>query len=272
MASSPGSGVTRELMQEKRGGGDRSAAPVFVLGMPRSGTTLVEQILASHSKVFGAGELETFGATVASFARSRHATHGIVDLLPTLSGEDVRAIGADYLARIRPAAGAAERIVNKLPSNYLFVGIIHLALPNARIIHTLRDPVDTCFSNFSLLFAETQAFAYDLGELGRYYKAYDAIMRHWRDVLPPGVMLDVRYEDLVDDVEANARRIIAHCGLDWEDGCLTFHQTRRPVRTASSAQVRQPIYRSSVGRWRPYRDLLQPLLDALDARDSTACP
>jgi hypothetical protein len=137
-------------------------------------------------------------------------------------------------------------------------------LPNARIIHARRNPLDTCFSCFSLLFSGNQPYAYDLGELGRYYRGYERLMTHWRTVLPDGVMIEVNYEDLVSDLETHARRIVAHCGLDWEDACLSFHKTQRAVRTASSAQVRQPIYRSSIGRWRPYRKQLLPLLAALE--------
>jgi tetratricopeptide (TPR) repeat protein len=253
-----------------RHGGDPAREPVFVIGMARSGTSLIEQILASHSKVHGAGELEDFGHAVSNFAQSKGPCAGILELLPRLSGDDLRQIGADYLARIRPGAGAAQRIVNKMPSNFVFAGLIHLVLPNARIIHARRNPLDTCFSCFSLLFSGDQPYAYDLGELGRYYRGYQRLMTHWRSVLPEAVMIEVNYEDLVSDLETNARRIIAHCGLDWEDACLSFHETQRPVRTASSAQVRQPIYRSSIGRWRPYRQQLLPLLAALELDTTSA--
>jgi len=137
-------------------------------------------------------------------------------------------------------------------------------LPNARIIHATRDPVDTCFSCFSLLFAGHQPFAYDLGELGRYYRAYEALMTHWRSVLPHGVMIDVNYEDVVADLETQARRMLAHCDLDWHPQCLDFYKTPRAVRTASSTQVRQPIYRHALGRWRRYEEFLPPLLQALN--------
>ncbi len=148
-----------------------------------------------------------------------------------------------------------------MPANFCLVGIIHLALPNARILHTMRDPVDTCLSCFSTLF--DQPFTYDLGELGRYYGAYARLMDQWRELLPPGVMLDVPYEAVVEDLEQQARRIVAHCGLEWDDACLAFHETSRPVKTASVNQVRRPIYRSSVGRWRPDATTLQPLLAGL---------
>ncbi len=246
-----------EFMRERAGQGDPSPVPVFIIGMPRSGTTLVEQMLASHPQVHGAGELSDFAAAVA-------ALDGPDGVPPDIGGEELRRIGADYLARVTPAAPMARHITDKMPANFRFAGLIHLALPNARIIHISRDPVDTCLSCFSILFGGDQPFTYELGELGRYYRGYAALMAHWRRVLPPGVMLEVRYEALVGDFEPQARRILAHCGLAWDDACLDFHNTERPVHTASAAQVRRPVYQTSVGRWRPPGDVLRPLLDALD--------
>ena len=173
--------------------------------------------------------------------------------------------GPGSISGLTTAAPAADKIIDKMPANFRFLGLIHLALPNARIIHTCRDPIDTCLSCFSKLFTDEQAFTYDLGELGRYYRAYQKLMEHWWHVLPPGVMLDVQYEELVIDFEEQARRIVTHCGLEWDDCCLSFYEKQRPVKTASVVQVRQPVYRSSVGRWRPDRDLLRPLLEALGA-------
>jgi hypothetical protein len=150
-----------------------------------------------------------------------------------------------------------------MPLNFIFVGLIHLALPKARIIHIRRDPLDTCVSCFSLLFTGTQPFAYDLAELGRYYRGYETVMEHWRRVLPPGVMMDVQYEELVEDLEGVARRVLRHCGLAWEDACRDFHDTKRTVRTASLMQVREPLYRSSIGSWHRYAKDLTPLAEAL---------
>jgi hypothetical protein len=150
-----------------------------------------------------------------------------------------------------------------MPSNFFFAGIIHLALPCARIIHTVRDPVDTCISCFSKLFSGEQSHTYDLAELGRYHRRYQQLMAHWRAVLPQGRIIDVRYEDIVSDLEGQARRLIAHCGLDWDARCLEFHRTERPIRTASATQVRKPIYGSAVGRWRVYEPYLGPLLAEL---------
>jgi hypothetical protein len=164
---------------------------------------------------------------------------------------------------LKSLAPAARRITDKALGNFLVVGAIHLALPNAKIIHARRNAVDTCLSCYSKLFTNELPYAYDLAELGRYYLGYQAMMEHWRRILPEGVMLEMQYEELVEDFEAQARRIVAHCGLEWDQRCLDFHRTERLVKTASAVQVRQPIYRNSVGRWRPYQTMLQPLLDVL---------
>ncbi len=253
-----------ELLSAKAGGGEPAPAPVFVVGMPRSGTTLIEQIIASHPKAAGAGELFDLDNIVQSLTGLNSGALSFPEVVATMSGEQLRQVGARYVAAIRALAPAAERIADKMPWNFHFAGLIHLALPNARIIHARRDPVDTCLSCFSILFeGNSNQYTYDLVELGRFYRAYDSLMAYWRDVLPPGLMLEVQYEEVVGDLEKQARQIISHCGLDWDDACLDFHKTRRPVRTSSVAQVRKPIYRSSVGRWRPYREQLRPLLEEL---------
>jgi tetratricopeptide (TPR) repeat protein len=249
-----------ELLRAKAGSGDPAATPVFIVGMPRSGTTLIEQIIASHPHAAGAGELFDLDNIVHSLAR---ANEGVCfpEIVRTMSGSELLQIGPRYVDAIRALAPAAERVADKMPWNFHFPGLIHLAMPNARIIHARRDPVDTCLSCFSILFeGDSNRYTYDLGELGRFYRAYEKLMAHWRTVLPAGVMIEVQYEEVVADLEDQARRIIAHCGLAWNDACLAFHKTRRPVRTSSVAQVRQPIYRSSIGRWRPYREHLRPLL------------
>jgi tetratricopeptide (TPR) repeat protein len=251
------------LMGSSAGLGEPSDVPVFILGMPRSGTSLVEQILASHPRIFGAGERNDFARLVLDLGRDGP---GYPEVAPTLSAQDLRQLGARYLSSLQSNVPASARITDKMPGNFAFAGLIHLVLPNARIIHTCRDPVDTCLSCFSQLFSRDQPFSYDLAELGRYYRAYEALMAHWRRVLPEGVMLEVQYEQLVDDLEGQARRLIAHCGLEWDDACLSFHQTKRAVHTASVTQVRRPIYKSSVGRWRPEAALLQPLLEGLGSR------
>ncbi|MBV9522494.1 MAG: sulfotransferase, partial [Alphaproteobacteria bacterium] len=254
---------TPELMRRKKGDGDPSPTPIFILGMPRSGTTLVEQILASHPQVFGGGELGHMHALVQEMGTRDHAGRLYPDFVPSMTRAQLRRFGESYLGRVRPLAPEAMRITDKMPSNYYYIGLIHLALPNARIIHTIRDPADTCLSCFSKLFSGEQNHTYDLGELGRYYRAYAELMEHWRQVLPTGVMIDIRYEDVVADLETQARRIVAHAGLEWDEACLAFDKNRRAVKTASAIQVRRPIYRSSIGRWHVYKDLLSPLLDEL---------
>jgi tetratricopeptide (TPR) repeat protein len=263
---------TRGLIAQKSGGGDPSSMPIFVLGMPRSGTTLIEQIIASHPMVHGAGELKTLNDVILSVHGPDGTTLPYPEFVPAIDTEALRQIGSRYVSLVRqliPSSarpggmGDVRHITDKMPSNYYFAGLIHLALPNATIIHSMRDPVDTCISCFSKLFSAEQNHTYDLGEIGRYYKHYERLMAHWRNVLPGGRILDVRYEDVVADLGGQARRIIAHCGLPWDDRCLAFHKTDRPVRTASATQVRQPIYKSAVGRWRVYEDHLGPLLAVL---------
>lgn len=255
--------VTEDVIRARSGGGFASAKPIFVLGMPRSGTTLVEQILASHSGVAGGGELKDLNDTVNS-VHSRDGTSAPhPEFISVLSPDELAKIGAAYVNKLARHAPAAARLTDKMPSNFYFLGLIHLALPGAKIIHTMRNPVDTCVSCFSKLFAGEQSQTYDLGELGRYYRAYHDLMAHWRAVLPAGAFLDVQYEDVVADTEGQARRLLDFCELGWEPGVLDFHRTERPVRTASSSQVRKPIYNSSVERWRHYEKFLGPLLTEL---------
>jgi tetratricopeptide (TPR) repeat protein len=254
---------TSDLMLSKRGLGVRSTGPIFIVGMPRSGSTLVEQILASHPLVFAAGELDHFQRAVTLLAGREGSHTRLADQMRKIADEDLVRLSALYLRDIRNIAPSAQRVTDKMPSNFRFVGLIHLALPNARIIHTRRDPVDTCVSCFSTLFARGHPFAFELSELGRYYRAYERLMDHWRALLPEAVMIDVRYEDLIADFETQARRILAHCGLEWDEGCLAFHKAKRAVKTASAGQVHQPLYSFSVGRGSWYGDMLRPLLDVL---------
>ncbi len=252
---------TSQLMWDKQGLGDPSSAPIFIIGMPRSGTTLVEQILASHPKVFGAGELHDLGQLAKRLSGPNGAC--FPEAVAAMSFDRLRELGESYVQAVRRLAPEAERITDKMPYNFNYAGLIRLALPNARIIHTRRDLRDTALSCFSLLFPKGQEYAYDLGELGRYCRSCAELMDHWCEVLPETTMLQVQYEEIVDDLEGQARRIVAHCGLEWDPACLAFHKTERPVWTASAAQVRQPIY--PVGRWRVYEQQLGPLLNALGA-------
>lgn len=242
-----------------RGGGDPSRLPIFVLGMPRSGTTLTEQIISSHPEVYGAGELPD----LLSIAQKKIDSTTFPDNLRLFDQELLASRGAEYAASLQRHAPDARRITDKMPANFQAVGLIHLMLPNAKIIHVNRNPVDTCLSCFTTLFRSGQAYTYDLTELGRYYVGYARLMEHWRKVLPHGAFLDVRYEDIVADQETQSRRLIEYCGLEWNDACLDFHRSRRAVRTASVAQVRQPLYKSSLERWRNYEKFLGSLLDAL---------
>ena len=262
----------RDLMKQKSGGGDDSAVPLFVVGMPRSGTTLVEQILASHSQIFGAGETEAFARAVASCKPPGAEAGEYPEMISTMSQENLSELGSRYLDTVKSLAPEVPRIVNRLPLNFMFLGLIHLALPNARIIHVRRDPLDTCFSCYARMYTGRQPFACDLGELGHYYRGYAALMEHWHEVLPRGVMIDVAYEELVDDLDGQARAMIAHCGLEWENACLAFHKTGRSVQGASAIEVRTPIYKTSVGRWRHYEKFLPPLVEALNPPATAAVP
>lgn len=241
------------------GRGHPTRVPIFVLGMPRSGSTLVEQILASHPLVLPGGERKDFSRAMRDTWNRQRGTFSrdMVD-----AGALQRLAGL-YLDALPPLPEGKTRITDKMPGNFRIAGLIHVAMPNAKIVHTVRDPVDTCLSCYSKLFGDDLNWSYDLRELGRYYRVYEDMMEHWHDVLPPGTILDVRYEDVVDDLEGQARRLLEFCELPWDDACLSFHETKRAVRTASVAQVREPIYRRSVGKWRPDEDVLRPLLEGL---------
>lgn len=247
------------LLQGRSGAGNPSEVPVFVVGMPRSGTTLVEQILASHPSVHGAGELLVMNDLIGEGFAGADYPNGVA----SLKDDTLAAFGRNYVARVRRLAPDAARIVDKLPANCRHLGLIHLALPKARIIHVRRDPMDTCFSCYSKLFLNGLNYTHDLGELGRYHKMYDGLMAHWCAALPPGAMLEVQYETLAENLETEARRIVAYCSLDWDARCLDFHKTERAIRTQSLAQVRQPVFTSSIGRWRAYEPWLEPLRQAL---------
>ncbi len=252
-----------DFLRRHAGAGDPSSAPVFIVGMPRSGTSLVEQVLASHAQVFGAGELDDFEREAEKLRLSPSRESLGADLAALVEQGRARELGARYSARLASLAPAATKITDKMPSNFRLVGLIHLALPNARVIAVRRNPVDTCLSCFSNLFAGALPWAYDLAELGRYYRAYEFLMAHWRAALPERVMIEVRYEDLVADLEGQSRRLLAHCGLEWDPRCLNYYARPRPVRTASLAQVRQPVHSDSVERWRAHEGRLGPLLREL---------
>ncbi len=246
--------------------GDASELPVFVIGMPRSGTTLIEQILAAHPQIHGMGELRHFDSVARELAMRSTKTYPAC--VPLLAPTDFRALGRKYLQRLgTPPAGAA-RVVDKMPLNGLYAGLIALALPGARIICARRDPLDTCLSCYSMLFSTGQDFTYDMYELGRYHRGYSALTNHWRSVMPASSFIEVEYESVVEDLEGAARRLIEFVGLPWSSDCLRFFESTRPVGTASVLQVRRPLYASSVRRSRQFREELGPLIDAL----ATAVP
>jgi tetratricopeptide (TPR) repeat protein len=246
------------LFALRRGAGELSAAPLFILGMPRSGTTLVQQLLAAVPGVHAAGEPRYLERLVGELGEPYPSA------IAALDPAALARLGRRYLAMAAAAAPAqALRIIDKMPNNFRYAGLVHLILPEARIIHCRRDPVDTCFSCYSKLFTTGQEFTYDLRELGRYYRSYAALMAHWRAVLPRERFIEVHYESVVRDLEGEARRLLAFCGLPWDRACLRFHEGAQVVRTASMNQVRQPLYATSVARSAAFRAELGPLLEAL---------
>jgi len=238
-----------------------SETPIFVLGMPRSGTTLTETILASHPQVYGGGELNDLGRLLPMESGDAEARYP--HLITRIDGNSLSRIAQTYVEDVARLAPQSPRVTDKLPANFLYLGLIHALMPNARIVHTMRDPVDTCVSCFTRLFDKAQLHSYDQVEMARYYNSYSRLMDHWRMVLPADAFLDVQYETLVSDFDAQARRLVDWCKLPWDDACLDFHKTKRSVRTASVTQVREPIYTTSVLKWKAYEAYLGPMLDAL---------
>lgn len=253
----------KEIFESRKFQGIPDERPTFIVGMPRSGSTLVEQILSSHPDVYGAGEVKHLSRALGQLRDRFPSVPKYPGMMTKITPAQMELVGKSYLDALVTGAGKAKRITDKLLTNYFFVGLIHLLFPNAKVIHTRRDPVDTCLSGFTKLFKDDMPHSYDLGELGRYYGKYRELMEHWEKVLPEGVMITVQYEDVVADTEGQARRLIDFLGLPWNDKCVDFHKSDRPVKTASVAQVRKPIYKTSVERWRKYGDGLQPLVDAI---------
>jgi hypothetical protein len=237
-----------------------SEAPIFILGLPRTGSTLVERILGSHSEIFSAGELNNFAVELTKMiiaeAGNKLSKLKFVDAALDI---DFEQLGNNYLASARPSKDGARYFIDKMPLNFLYCGLIHLALPKARIIHVVRNPLDTCYAIYKQLFNNAYPFSYNLDDLGRYYLAYRKLMDHWNSIMPNHIQT-VHYEDLVEDQEQQTRSLIEYCGLEWQDVCMQFERNVQASTTASAVQVRQPIYNSSIEKWRNYEGQLQPLV------------
>lgn len=254
---------TGDFFERFQGISDSKLAPIFIVGMPRSGTTLVEQMLAAHSQVEAGGELGYMGSIAGELGEAWGARG---ERSPGTDDEvkaDFQKAVAAYSGKTASLHAQRRYFTDKMPANFMFIGAIHIMFPDARIIHCRRDPVDTCLSCYQKAFTSDLSFTYDLTELGQYYKLYAKLMEHWHAVLPPGRILDVDYESVVEEPEQNLRRILSFCGLDYEADCLNFHEVKRPVTTASALQVRRSLYKTSVHRWHKYRQHLGPLLTAL---------
>jgi tetratricopeptide (TPR) repeat protein len=252
-----------DFLASRPGVGLADPAPIFIVGLPRSGSTLLEQILASHSQVEGTSELPYLGRVAMSLNRNRADGVSYPEAVTELRPLNFRSLGQDYLdlAGVHRRAGA-PRFIDKNPNNFPNIGLLSLILPDARIIDARRHPLDACFSCYRQLFAKGQAFSYDLTEIGEYYLQYQRMMDHWHDALP-GRVLTVQYEEVVADFGTQVRRLLEFCGLPWEEACLRFYESERPVRTPSSEQVRQPIYERSVGHWRHYARHLDELVTVI---------
>jgi tetratricopeptide (TPR) repeat protein len=242
--------------------GNPDPSPIFVLGQPRTGTTLVERIITSHSQVHSAGELQQLGLALRRLSHYHNPKRFSAELFAAARGLDPAKIGGMYLKTSGRMRGDTPRFVDKLPQNYLMIPLILKALPNARIVHLVRDPMDACFASFKQLFADAYLHSYDQEEMARHHARYRRLMAVWRERFP-GRFLDIRYEAVAGDLEPNARALLAYLDLPWEDACLAFHRQDGAVSTASAAQVREPAHTRSIGRWRHYADQLQPMLRAL---------
>lgn len=250
---------TREIL-DNAGAGHPNARPIFVIGLPRTGTTLVEQILGSHPKVFAAGELNNFAVQLMQQTRKHSGAKKLSrkELVEQTATLDFKLLGKAYVESSEPLTGQTSHFVDKMPLNFLYTGLIHLSLPDAKIIHLTRNPMDTCYAIYKRLFRDAYPWSYDLQEIALYYAAYRKLMSHWNRVMP-GVIYELAYEDLVSDVEGQTRKLLDYCGLDWHPMCAQFHKNPAVSTSASASQVRQPVYQTSVNRWKPYEPQLSPL-------------
>lgn len=254
----------RQFMADVPAGHD-SEEPIFVVGLPRTGTTLVERVLGMHSRVHAAGELNNFALLMSRAVAQLPGAQGKLSKQQRVAlsaSLDFARLGEDYIGSTRPDTGRLPHFVDKMPLNFLYLGLIHRALPRARIVHLRRHPMDTCYAIYKTLFADAYPFSYSLEELGQYYLAYDRLMAHWESVLP-GVIHTVYYEQLVADFEPRCRALLDYCGLPWEDQCLAFYRNQAASTTASASQVREPVHTRSVGKWRRFETQLQPLATLL---------
>ena len=257
---------TEDAIRRARGDGHCSSAPIFVLGLPRTGSTLVERIVSSHSAVSTAGELNDFAIELLKLvgATNNGEQPSRLELPRASLTVSMKTLGKNYIEAVQPRIRDTAQFIDKLPLNSLYIGLINVALPNAKIVHVERHPVDACFAMYKYLFKHAYPFSYDLGELATYYIAHHRLMAHWRSVLPAGWIHDVRYEDLVSDQKGTTVQLLDYLGLPWEDVCLDFHLNAQASTTGSASQVRQQIYASSVGRWRAFGQHLQPLIQKLE--------
>ncbi len=256
------SNCSRPLLSRHAHCGDPSTVPVFIVGVPRSGTTLVEQILSHHPQVHGAGELTDIKKIVDALPGISATTKPYPQCLDSVTDQGLASAGSKYIAGLTDLNRSARRITDKMPANFMYLGLIQMLLPRARVIHCRRDPLDTCLSYYFHDFSNPHSYSYRLEDLAVYYENYRRLMAHWRTVLDIQ-LLEIQYEDLVFDQESTSRELVEFCGLDWDAACLSFHENRRLVTTTSYDQVRKPMYTSSVGRWKNYQAQLQPLISAL---------
>jgi tetratricopeptide (TPR) repeat protein len=254
---------TAEFFEKRASFGFSDAAPILIVGLPRSGSTLIEQILSSHSQVDGTAELPDILKLAKQTGQNRFDDLKYPESLIDIDADNIEGLGKDYIQSTLHHRQGAAYFTDKMPNNFPHIGLLHLILPNAKVIDARRHPLDSCFGTFKQLFAKGQPFSYDLFELGQYYNSYIRLMEHWDRVLP-GKVLRVQYEDNVADQEKQARRMIEHCGLEWEDQVLRFYESERSVKTASSEQVRQPIYNKSVNTWKRYETELADLILVLE--------
>lgn len=254
---------SREFLEERKGWGDPDPSPILIVGLPRSGSTLIEQILASHSMVEGTMELPDLSRVISELSKRSPKRTEYPEAVVKLDEETISAMGRAYLQSTMRYRSGKAYFIDKMPNNFPSIGFLSLILPNAKVIDARRHPLDSCLGSYKQLFFKGQSFTYEQFELGHYYLQYRRIMEHWRDVLP-GKVLDVHYEQMVSDQENQTRRLLEYCGLPWEDQCLRFYETERAINTASSEQVRQPIYTKAVHFWRNYESHLGELIETLE--------